>query len=361
MAPGIKGAFCAICLFGTISSQGALLHNYGSTLLQDAILPLFQKPLSPRIHLLALRLSATAIAIVVCTFSLLYQPVDYLAMLVMLIGAIYLGGMGAVTWGGLYWKKGTTAGAMTALITGSLLAIILNLVQQFWGDLQPTLLSLAGRGSIASYLAAHPDHCPVNGQALTTATAMIAFASYIIVSLATCRQDFNMDRMLHRGPYAIAGEDDTRSPVQRGFSWGGLIGINEHFSRGDKILSLATFLWVIAWQVFAAGVMLWCLFVGQLSDRWWFQYIVVSNIIVPVTLGIITTIWFTIGSTRDIIDLLHTLRTTARNDRDDGTVRNITTSASPDFRPRHRFSAALPPKTPHFDILQLPHVDTYNT
>ena len=33
--------------------------------------------------------------------------------------AVYVGGAGAAIIGGLYWKKGTTAGATSALFTGS--------------------------------------------------------------------------------------------------------------------------------------------------------------------------------------------------------------------------------------------------
>ncbi len=322
LAPGIKGAFCAICLFGVLSSQGQQLHGYGSTLLQDAILPLIKKPLSPRIHLLALRGTMLGVAIFVCTFSVIYKPVEYLTMMVGLIGAIYLGGMGAVVWGGLYWKKGTTAGAITALTTGTSLAIVFNVLQQFWGSLQPLFIHLVGPGSWADFLAKHPNKCPINGQEFTTAAAMTALASYIIASLLTCKKDFDMDRMLHRGIHAIKSEDDVVESVKKGFSWGKLIGFNEHFTKGDKILSFASFLWAFAFKAFALGVLLWWLFVGRLSDAWWFQYTFVTGVYIPLVLGVITTIWFTIGTTRDILDLLKNLKLASHNDHDDGTVRH---------------------------------------
>ncbi len=322
LIPGIKGCFCAICLFGTISSQGQQLHGYGATLLQDAILPLIKRPLSPRMHLLALRGTMVGIALFVCTFSLLYKPVEYLTMMVGLIGAIYLGGMGAVVWGGLYWKKGTTAGAVTAMIVGTTLAIVFNVLQQFWVQLQPTFVHLAGTGPWADYLAAHPEKCPVNGQKFMVIACMSALVSYIVASLLTCKKDFDMDRMLHRGVHAIKSEDDVREPARKGFAWSKLIGINEHFTTGDKIISLASFLWILAFKIVAFGILIWWLFVGPLSDAWWFQYAFVTGICIPLVLGVITTIWFTIGTTRDIISLLRMLKVARHNDRDDGTVRH---------------------------------------
>ncbi len=110
LVPGVKGAFCAIGLFGLLSSQGMQLHGYGSTLLQDVILPLRKKPLGPKAHLLALRLTASGVAVFVCVFSLLYKPVDYLQMVTILIGAIYLSGIGAIVWAAFTGSEGPPPG-----------------------------------------------------------------------------------------------------------------------------------------------------------------------------------------------------------------------------------------------------------
>ncbi len=321
LVPGIKGAFCAIGLFGLLASQGMQLHGYGSTLLQDVILPLRKKALSPKAHLASLRLSAIGVGIFACTFSLLYKPVEYLTLMVSLIGAIYLGGVGVIVWGGLYWKKGTTAAAWTAIITGSFMAITFNVLQQFWGSLHPVLVKLTGPGPLANYLAAHPDKCPVNGLEFSTATVLCTFLGYIIVSLLTCRKDFDMDWMLHRGEYAIDTQHEAIHPAKWGFAWGRLVGIDEHFSRGDKILSVATFCWTMTWQLVAVGVLLWWIFVGRLSDGWWFNYTMVTGVAIPLVVAVVTTIWFTIGAVRDLFKLFEALRLARQNETDDGTVR----------------------------------------
>ena len=322
LTPGVKGAFCAIGLFGLLASQGMQLHSYGSTLLQDVILPFRKTPMSPRAHLIALRLSAISVGIFACTFSLLYKPVDYLTLMVTLIGAIYLGGIGPIVWGGLYWKKGTTAGAWTAMITGSALAILCNILQQFWVSLHPLLAKWAGTGRLGRYLVEHPDKCPINGMQFTVGTMICTFAGYVVVSRLTCKRDFNMDRMLYRREYAIDSENEGLSPIKRGFSWGKLIGIDEHFSRGDKVLSVATFGWSMTWQLVAVCILLWWIFVGRLSDGWWFNYTMITGVAIPMVLAVITTVWFTIGTIRDLFGLFESLKRASQNIADDGTVRD---------------------------------------
>ncbi len=325
LAPGIKGAFCAIALFGLLSSQGMALHGFGSTFLQDVVLPLKKKTMAPRTHLIALQLAAVGVGLFVCVFSFFYKPADYLTLVLTLIGAIYLGGVGAVVWGGLYWKKGTTAGAWAAMITGTSLALLFNVIQPFWENVQPLFLQAAqwaGNGSVTHYLTAHPDKCPLNGQQFSTGTAICAFLVYVLVSLLTCKEDFDMDRMLHRGKYAISSEDDIREPLRKGFRWGALIGIDEHYTKGDRVIACTTFFYSMMWKCCSISIILWWVFVGRLSDSWWFKFTMISGIWIPIVVAVITTIWLTIGTVYDLIDLFKTLRSIRRNDADDGTVRD---------------------------------------
>src|SRR5205807_939227 len=84
---------------------------------------------------------------------------------------IYIGGAGAAIIGGLYWKKGTTAAAWSALITGSTLSV---------------------GGIIARQI--YDDAIPLNVVQISFYATLIAIAVYVIVSLLTCREDFNLDR-----------------------------------------------------------------------------------------------------------------------------------------------------------------------
>ena len=97
---------------------------------------------------------------------MIYKPVDYLVMILALFGAIYLGGIGAPTLGGLYWKRGTTQGAYASLVVGATVALLGQLLQQTWAWLAPRVAHLAGVGPVADYLAAHASRCPLNGQIL---------------------------------------------------------------------------------------------------------------------------------------------------------------------------------------------------
>ncbi len=131
-----------------------------------------------------------------------------------------------------------------------------------------------------------------------------------------------MDQMLHRGRYAVDFDSNAPEPMKKRFNWDRLIGIDEHFTRKDRILSRVTFFWGIGQQVLNVGIVLWWVFVGRLSDSWWFNWMLVTAIWIPLVIAVITTVWFTIGTTGDILDLLKTLRRARRNDLDDGTVRN---------------------------------------
>ncbi len=46
-----------------------------------------------------------------------------------------------------------------------------------------------------------------NGVEIAFMAMLAAVAAYVAVSRLTCREDFNMERMLHRGAYTLAGEE----------------------------------------------------------------------------------------------------------------------------------------------------------
>ena len=322
LAPGIRGCFCAVLLFGLLASQGQQLHGYGSTFLQDVFLPCFKKPLDPKQHVRWLKIMVFGVAVFACLFSMWFKPVDYLVLATALLSALYLGGIGLVVWGGLYWKRGTTAGAWTSLSIGAALSVFFFIFQQFWTSLQPGLLALFGPGSAGQYLAAHAEKCPLNGQQLTLITALASGLGYVVVSLFTCREPFNIDAMLHRGKYRIQTDDILTGGAQAKRNWlQRFLQIDEHFTRGDKVLTYATFAWSMFWQLAAWLILLWSLGFGRLSANWWFNYTLTREVLIGSVLAVITTLWFMVGVTRDLKDLLRTLKTVKRIDADDGTVR----------------------------------------
>jgi Na+/proline symporter len=119
---GLLGLFAAALLGAFISTNDTYLHSWGSIFIQDVVLPFRKRPLSPRVHLWLLRASILGVAIFAFLFSLYYTPNQYVAMFLALTGAIFVGGAGSAIIGGLYWRRGTTAGAWTAMIAGMTLA-----------------------------------------------------------------------------------------------------------------------------------------------------------------------------------------------------------------------------------------------
>jgi len=219
-------------------------------------------------------------------FSLLFRQTDYILMFLAISGTIYGGGIGAVVIGGLYWKKGTTPAAWAAMIVGSGLAVAGIVLRQ----LDPKF--------------------PINGQWMYLIAMVSAIVVYVAVSLATCRKDFDLDRMLHREPGASA---------KRRWTLGGLLGFDEHFTRADKLVSGGLFAWGLFWFAACIGGTIWNL-VSPWPVSWWARYWRVTAVWVPLVIGGVTAVWFTWGGVRDLRRLFRSLRALQRDVEDDGTV-----------------------------------------
>jgi SSS family solute:Na+ symporter len=261
--------------------------------------PLRQTPFGPKRHIWFLRLSIMGVALFTFAFGSLFRQTDYLLMWWSITSAIFVGGAGAAIIGGLYWSKGTVEAAWAAMLTGSILGFGGILLEQ----LDPRF--------------------PFNGQEVSFAVSLLASAVYIGVSMLTCRQDFNMDRMLHRGVYATVaravGDEVALSAARKETIVEKLIGIDDNFTRGDKWL---------AWSVFVWAILLFFVFliatIWNLVAPWplwaWSDYWLVSAICIPIFLTLVMAVWFTAGGLHDMRDFFRHLRTQKINTRDDGTV-----------------------------------------
>ncbi len=314
---GIKGIFLAIMVFLLITTDVSYLHSWGSIIIQDIVLPFRKKPFTPPQHLLLLRLSIFAVAVFAFFFSLLFRQTQYVILYFALTGTIYLGGAGSVIIGGLYWKKGTTAAAWVAMSLGGILGVGGVILEQLWQ--QPLVPWLLRYFPDSVYLASHADRFPINGQVMWFIAMVSAIAAYILISLLTCKQDFNMERMLHRGPYAVEAYALEPSIQLEPSIWQKLIGIDENFTRGDRILSYAVFAWSMFW--FGVFVVVTALnLISPWPTRWWAEYWYVVGILMPLGIGVVTSVWFTLGGVRDLRRLFRHLQTTQRNILDDGRV-----------------------------------------
>ena len=127
---GLLGLFAAALVGAFISTNDTYLHSWGSIFIQDVVLPFRKRPLSARTHLWLLRTSILGVAIFAFVFSLLYTPNQYVSMFLALTGSIFVGGAGSAIIGGLYWRRGTTAGAWAAMVAGMSLAVFGVVVKQ---------------------------------------------------------------------------------------------------------------------------------------------------------------------------------------------------------------------------------------
>ena len=317
---GIKGAFCAIMLFMMIACDSSYLHSWGSILVQDVLLPLRKTPLTPKQHIRWLRWSITFVALFAFFFSLLFSQTTYIFMFFAVSGAIYLAGAGSVIIGALYWKKGTTAGAWASMIVGAIVGgggLVVQTTWQYW--LAPILLRWFPNNS---YLMQHGDKFPINGQWMLLASVGISIAVYIVTSLLTCRQDYDLDRLLHRGRYAMDDAGNPLPPVERPpRTWKSFLGINAQFTRVDAWLATMLFIWNMFWFSVFLVVTAWNL-LSPWPNTLWANYWFVASVVVGFIVGLITTVWFMIGGITDLRRLFQALRSLQRNDHDDGTVVN---------------------------------------
>lgn len=316
MPLGLRGMLCALMLFSWIAVDSSYLHSWGGILIQDVVLPLRKKPLDTRRHLLWLRISIIGVATFGFVFSLVFTQTEYIHMYFAVTGAIYIGGAGAAIIGGLYWKKGTSSGAWTAMIVGSILSTAAIIFKQL-----------------------RPDF-PLNSQVLALIATLCAAGSYVIVSLLTSHRDFDMDRMLHRAAYATTANEP---PIRQGSfrsRFVGLIGITKEFTRGDRWISYSLFGYTMFFLLVFLVVTVWNL-IAPWPLHWWSAYWHVTIILLPLLIGLVTTIWISWGGALDVQEFFVVLKNRKVSALDDGTVidhQNLQEAAS---------SGALLEKSPH--------------
>lgn len=292
---GLMGFFAFTILAMAVSTDSMYMHAWGTILVQDVIVPSRKKALAPRKHLQLLRIGVVAVALFAFTFSLLFPMKEFVLMYFALTGAIYLGGAGSVIIGGLYWRRGTTYGAWTAMIVGTVMGVGGIIIQQLWKDF------------------------PLNGQHIYFWTMCAAIASYVVVSLFGPRHEHDMDKLLHRGVY---GDGDATNPAvkKRRFSLIALTGVSADAPWFDRFIAGGTMVWSIGWvAVFVIGMILGVC-TDWLDDSFWERFWWVKLVLITGVLGTICTIWITLGGLRDAFRLVRDLKSAKIDTSDNGVV-----------------------------------------
>ena len=300
LPPGLVGLFCAIMMAALISSHNSFLHAWGGVLLQDILLPFRKEPLATHVHIWALRGAICFVGLVSFLISISFNPQQSILMLFASVNAIWLGPAGAVMLGGLYWKKGTSQAAMTTLISGSLLGMVFFAFQQFWPHWHDKA------------------EFPINGQLCFLINIIFSTIAYVSVSLFTNVYDFNMEKLLHRGEYAVKGEALPELRPTRW--WQTIFGITPLFNRRDRITAYL----VVGWFLAFLGVFIVGMVYGYLVDpgeavwaRFWHVYLFISFGLLAVS-----TVWLGIGGLKDVRNLFTSLQQSGRDFSDTGEMKH---------------------------------------
>jgi len=311
---GVKGLLLSVCLMGIIAGDGIHLHSWGSIFIQDCLMPFRKTPMSPKQHILYLRLAILGVALWAFAFGALFPQFKYVQFWWSATESIFVSGAGIAIIGGLYWSRGNTTGAWTGVCVGSLVAMT-GIGFQAYNE------KWLGHDFITYGFA-------WNGQKIAFAAFLCAVSSYIAASLLFSTKSHNMDRLLHRGAYAVEGDF---VPVKNRARRNWLVrvitfGIDEQFTRTDRWITIGITLWSMAWFVTATVLTSVYLIAWKANgtppwtDVGWADFYLVTGIYLPLAIGVATTVWFTIGCWKDIKDFFRKLGEERIDIHDDGSV-----------------------------------------
>ena len=335
LPPVMLGLFCLLMVLAMISTDDSRIFSASITISQDVVLPLIKKPLSPEQHLRMIKLVAVGVGIVFLCGSFFMSQLDYIKLFVTVICSMWLGGCGPVMVFGLYSRFGTAAGAWASLVSGMLLSFSNILIQRNWADhVYPFLEKMGWVDEVSSFLTAvskplnpyivwemNPVKCPINSFEFYFMTMVASLTLYIVVSLATCREPFNLDKMLHRGIYRVEGVSLEKQKITLKSIWSQIIGITSEYSKGDRIIAWGVFFYCFVYGFGGTflAVVIWNA-ISPWPIEWWGNYFLVVFLIVPGIIALITTLWFGIGSILDMRRLFHDLNERRENPQDNGQV-----------------------------------------
>ena len=339
---GILGLFCLLMVLAMVSTDDSFIFSSTQTLVQDVILPFFKNPPSPQLHINLLRWTAIGIGCVFIICSLLFAQIDYIELFRTIVLSMYLGGCGPMMIFGLYSRFGTLAGTWASLFSGMVLSFISLGIQRNWANIiYPFLDGNGWVDTVSNFLwnASYPLHpyvqwkmnpakCPINSYEFFFMIEIVTLVLYVVVSYATCKEPFNLDRMLHRGIYNI--HDIKKDSIHWSFHtfFRNLAGITTEHSCGDRIISWTMFTWSYVYSFFGCFILviIWNAF-SPWPISYWGNFFYITNLLVPAVGAAITSIWFSIGGLKDMYRLFHDLRTRDADPLDNGIVKGNVSAA----------------------------------
>ena len=336
MPPVLLALFVLLMIMLMVSTDDSRIFASAATIVQDIIVPLRKTPLTPEQHIKILKWMTVFVAITFFFGSVYLSQMDYISLFTSISTSIWITGAGSVMTFGLYSRFGTTAGAFASLFTGMFLAGGGFTMQRTWAKyVYPFLERNDWVDEVAAFLTAvskpfnpyvvwmmNPVKFPINSTEIAFIATVTSITMYIVVSLITYKEPFNLDRMLHRGKYNFDG-DDKKIHVK--WSWktvfSKIIGITPDYTRGDRAIAWSLFLYTFVYKFLIAFVLV---AVSNIFFEWtsnmWGQYFYITHLIVPLPIAIVTTVWFFIGGVIDLRRLFIDLAKRKENYLDNGMV-----------------------------------------
>lgn len=314
---GIKGLFCAMMIMGLFAGDSGHMHSWGSIFIQDVWMPITKRNISPREHIWLLRASVTFVALFAFCFSMVFTQTQYIALWWAVTSGVFTSAAGAAIIGGLYWKRGTSAGAWAGALTGATISLAgIAASGTTWKRIVDAIEPTFGLDL--------PSKFWFNGLQVALIAAGATTGVYVIVSLFTSRQPFDLDRMLHRGKYAVdaqgASAPTANLTLRDRFRMRNILRFDHNFTFADKLVAGGIFWWAMFMLILHVGISIWNVFFGRWPINWWANYQLITSIVIPFAIAICTLVWFGIGGIKDMKLLFQDLKTMTRDARDDGRV-----------------------------------------
>ncbi|MDD4061051.1 MAG: sodium:panthothenate symporter [Kiritimatiellae bacterium] len=336
-SPVLMGLFTLLMVMLLISTDDSRIFNASSTIIQDIVVPIRRKEMSVFEHLTWLKGCTLGVTILFFVISLFFAQLDFINMFTTIMCALWLGASGPIMLGGLYTRFGTTFGAWCSLAFGSGTAFAGLLLQRNWADhVYPWIENHGYVDAVGNAFVAvsrpfnpwivwemNPIKFPINSIEISFIAMMLGIVGYLLGSLLTYREPFNLDRLLHRGKYHPDGEQPVvvEKLTIGSFIYRRMIGITAEYTRGDRIIAWSVFLWSIVYGfgIMFCGVLIWNKFSPWPVQRWGVYYYI-TTILASILVGCVSTVWFLWGGFRDMVAMFRDLAARVANPLDDGRV-----------------------------------------
>ena len=344
---GLVGLFCMLILLFILSTDDSRIYSASSTLVQDCVVPFYKAgELSPEKHIFYIRLMSVGVVVFFMFGSVFMSQLDYINLFINVMYGMWLGGCGPMIIFGLYSRFGTTAGAWCSLLAGMSINLSGILLQRNWAaHIYPwlernNLVEPVGRAleAISSPLSPYVVwkmnrlKFPVNSYEIYVIAMVTSLVIYCTVSYLTCKEPFNLDRMLHRGKYAIEGEKKIKVEWSLRTVFSKILGITPEYTKGDKIIAYSVFIYAV---IYRFGVTFLLVAIASIfykfSTDFWGNYFLVTFLIIPGIAAFITAIWFGIGAVIDLKNLFRDLSNRKANPLDNGMVEGNVSVAEKQF------------------------------